>query len=682
MIRPSNFSSEYARRLRSIGFLSRPSVRSSVGGLVAFVFYTVVSFLLFAAGHSFRDAYMGIGPDPVIFIWCLNWWPWALAHGINPFITKFVWYPAGANLTWFTSVPAAAFLTLPITLLWGPIVSWNVLSMLAPVLGAISAFLLTLYLTRNTSASLFGGYLFGFSTYESAQLLGHLHLDLVFVPPLLVWISLARLHRRLARRSFIALATPLLLVQLGLSTEVFATSVVFGTATWLVFFMCATIEDRHGLWHLGWEICITMALVGLIASPFLYYVVVGARDLSAVISSPQQYSADLLNYIIPTPVTRLGHSVFADIARRFTGNFSESGAYLGLPLIILLAGGFSTLRQRVPLTILFFLLVICSLGPSLWVNGINTDIWLPWRAISHLPIIRYALPVRFTMFAFLVVSITIALWLADARSVQMRVSRYALATVACLFLLPIRIPWTRLPTVPFFEPGQITRMLPEGDNVIILPFDQTGAGLIWQIESGMYFTQTGGYFGWPPAAFAPDAATIQALVTGIPTTTFANDITAFAVVHHVSDVLAGPGTPPGILAGLDALRWPSRSAGGVRVFQVPDTRKLQYVAVRGDYWSSTRKWNWMGRHITISTHNRAARLLVKGYQPVGNGVKLRVSTNGKVTDFTIEPTGVVTLDLPMNADVSVEASPTFNPNAVIHNGDSRILSVLISLQPL
>ena len=42
--------------------------------------------------------------------------------------------------------------------------------MLAPALSAFSAFF-KLYLTRNTSAALFGGYLFGFSTYESAELL-------------------------------------------------------------------------------------------------------------------------------------------------------------------------------------------------------------------------------------------------------------------------------------------------------------------------------------------------------------------------------------------------------------------------------------------------------------------------------------------------------------------------------
>ena len=86
---------------------------------------------------------MGVGPDPLILIWALNWWPWSLAHGINPFVTKFVWYPVGVNLTWVVSIPAAAFLALPVTLLWGPVESWNVLSMLAPALSAFSAFLLT-----------------------------------------------------------------------------------------------------------------------------------------------------------------------------------------------------------------------------------------------------------------------------------------------------------------------------------------------------------------------------------------------------------------------------------------------------------------------------------------------------------------------------------------------------------
>ncbi len=445
--------------------------------------YILLSFLFFVPGGTIHDTYIGTGADPLCFIWALNWWPWSLAHGMNPFVTKFIWYPTAVNLAWVTSVPTAAFFALPITLLWGAVESWNVLSMLAPVLSALSAFLLTRYLTCNFAASLFGGYLFGFSTYEIAQSRAHLNLDLVLVPPLLIWAALARLRCGLTGKPFVAIVTVLLLAQMGLSTEIFATSFVFGAMTWLIFFACAKAADRRGFWHLAWESSIAAMLAAVIASPFLYYVVVGAHSLPDVINPPEQYSTDLVNFLIPTPVTRLGSSVFASIASRFTGNFFESSGYLGLPLIMALAGSFRTLsRHRAPLAILFFLFVICSLGPSLWIDGVNTHVWLPWRAIQNVPVIRHALPARFTLFVFLVAAVAIALWLAEPRSGLMQASRYTLAAIGCLFLLPSHIPWTRLPVVPFFTSRQIASAFPAGENVIILPFGETGAGLIWQVE--------------------------------------------------------------------------------------------------------------------------------------------------------------------------------------------------------
>ena len=78
----------------------------------------------------------------------------------------------------------------PLTWLANPVVSFNVLTLLAPALSAWTAFLLARYLTRDRFASFIGGYLFGFSSYELGQLLGHLHMDLIFIVPLLLLFAL------------------------------------------------------------------------------------------------------------------------------------------------------------------------------------------------------------------------------------------------------------------------------------------------------------------------------------------------------------------------------------------------------------------------------------------------------------------------------------------------------------
>jgi hypothetical protein len=661
------------------------ALRRLLPSTVAFTLYVLLSLWFFSPIPDLRGAYAGVGADPFAFIWALHWWPWAVAHGMNPFVTKFIWYPQEVNLTWVTSIPTAAFLMLPVTLMWNAVVSWNVIALLAPALGAWAAFLLARQITCDFGASLVGGYIFGFSTYEVAQLYGHMNLYVTFIPPLLVLLALLRLRDGLGRINFIAAAAVLLLLQVGLSTEILATTCIFGAIAWLVFIPFVDADGRRRLWRLGWESGVAMALTVLLATPFLYYVAVGIRSQPDVIQ-PQDCSIDLLNFLVPTPITAFGKTVFASIAARFTGNYTESSGYLGLPLIVALAASFqSPARYRLPLGILVLLFAIFSLGPSLWVNGVQTGIWLPWRIAVHLPIIRNAMPARFTMFLFLASAVVLTRWLAERCSEPAHAARYALVLLGCLFLRPVPVPWTHLPTNSFFEPEAIAGELPPGDNVIVLPFYYAGFGMLWQVQSGMYFTQTGGYFGYLPAVFARHAPILVQLASGRPGRTFANDLSAFVATNHVRDVLAAAGTPRTLLEELTALGWPERTVGGMRIFHVPAEGGLRYCSiVNGDYWGTTGEWSWMGRRVAIITQNRAARLQAKGSRFTGNGgrIALHVTVNGKATDYSADETNVLTLDLQANARVEVETAQTFVPDEVLHNGDHRHLGALISLQPL
>lgn len=562
-----------SRRSREGGSPTLNAIARLLPGTAAFVVYVLLSLSFFPIPvPDWGRAYVGY-QDPLAYIWLLHWWPWAIAHGLNPFMTKFLWYPLKVNLTWIASVPALAFLMLPITLLWNIAVSWNVIALIAPALGACAAFLLARHITNDFGASLVGGYIYGFSTYEVAQLAGgHVNLYLTFIPPLLVWLALLRLKDVLSRKKFIAAVAALLLLQMGLATEILATTCVFGATAWLAFIPFVGVDGRRRLWGLALEIWVAVALTAVLAAPFLYYIVLGAQN---DFSPPQQFSIDLLNFVVPTPVTRLGRTVFASIAARFTGDYSESSGYLGLPLVVALAASLmSSMRYRKPLGILTLLFAIFSLGPSLWVNGVQTGIWLPWRIAADLPILRDAFPARFTMFLFLATAVMLVQWLAEQRPVRIRAARYALVLIGCLFLRPFPIPWSYLPTDPFFAPDAIARELRAADNVIILPFYVTGPGLIWQMQSGMYFTETGGYVGPVPKVFAPYARVINALIYGKPGPAFANDFTAFVASNHVRDVLVGPGTPQNLIHELTALGWPEKTVGDMRVFHVPAKGEL------------------------------------------------------------------------------------------------------------
>ena len=71
--------------------------------------YLLLSFLFYGLrvllGGEAR--YIGPGDDPQIFIWAFAWWPHAILHGENPFVTHAIWAPSGVNLTWRRLCPVS-----------------------------------------------------------------------------------------------------------------------------------------------------------------------------------------------------------------------------------------------------------------------------------------------------------------------------------------------------------------------------------------------------------------------------------------------------------------------------------------------------------------------------------------------------------------------------------------------
>ena len=144
--------------------------------IAALVLYSAIGigyFGLHTLSHFGRECVCEPGPsDSSIFMWGLAWWPHALLHGINPFFTNALFAPDRLALGGDVTIPLAALVTAPITLLFGPVASYNLLMLASPVLAAFFAFLLCRYITRHFAASLVGGYLFGFSAYMLGHLLG------------------------------------------------------------------------------------------------------------------------------------------------------------------------------------------------------------------------------------------------------------------------------------------------------------------------------------------------------------------------------------------------------------------------------------------------------------------------------------------------------------------------------
>lgn len=660
--------------------------RRGISAVMALAVYVALSVLFFVKPGSLTDRLLVGGPDPQQTVWFLHWWPFAIAHGLNPFISKYAWFPHGFNLTWVTAVPLAALIIAPVTVLGGAVLSYNLLMLAAPVLSAWTAFLLARYLTRDWWASLVAGYLFGFSSYELGQLLGHLNLDMTFLVPVAILLCVRRARGDMSRPAFIIALALVLLGELGLSTEILATLCVLGAISWVIFFIIAPKMDRRALGLLAVDGAIAGILMAALAAPFLFYLVRGLPDVPPEIASAATYSADPLNFIIPTDVTRLGRTVFTAIAGHFTGDAAEQGAYLGLPLIFLIALYFRDNLARPyarALLIATCVLAVLSMGPLLHINGIPMDMPLPWRLAGWVPVIRSAMPTRFTMYVSLCAAVAAALYLSASGAGVWRPWRYVLAGVACLFLVPNPrlYAWMPWPEQPFFTPQNVRQALGPHPDALILPFVWDGPGMAWQMDAGMRFAQSGGYVGFKPYGEG-DWPVFEELSSGVPGPDFRNDLTAFCATHRVDYILVGPGTPAKLGAAISILGWPAHDDHGVQVVKVPSLATASYSYVQGDYWPSEAAPGWMGSKIRIVTHNHPEAVALNGrWRPAWLGpVQMTVSGPSWHTVYTIGQSDTRTIRLPANGTFTLTANSTFVPNQIIHNGDDRKLSIAISLK--
>ena len=276
------------------------------------------------------------GPsDSSIFMWSLAWWPHAVLHGENPFVSTAVFAPDHVNIAAVTSIPGAALVLAPVTLLFGPIASYNVLMLASPVLAAFFAFLLCRYVTGAFAASLVGGYLFGFSAYMFGEMLGHAHLVLVFPIPAAVHLTLRLIDGRIGRRRFVVLMALTLVGLLLFSTEVALTSVLAGGVALVVAFAMAPASRQRLLAAVRPLLTAGLAAF-VVTSPVIYYSLKGVPQLSPLVGDI--FGGDSLGFLVPTIVIRLWSHYFTAVSAGFTGgDFSESGIYVGLPLALIVA---------------------------------------------------------------------------------------------------------------------------------------------------------------------------------------------------------------------------------------------------------------------------------------------------------------------------------------------------------
>jgi hypothetical protein len=553
---------------------STEHARYRTQSLVAFVLYFALAALLLDRGLIGHPGYyIGRDTDPPQTMWFFNWWRFSLAHRLNPFITDWVWAPLGMNLAWTTFVPLFAWISIPLQLTMGEPATYNIIVTLALPAAALSAFLLCRRVTGAFWPSVLGGYIFGFSSYMLGEVLTHLDLIAVFPIPLIALLALKKIDSELSARRFATMLAALLTVQFLCFPELFATIAIVGGFAILLALAIQEGEVRARIASLIAPIIAAYLMTAAVVSPFLYYMLALGFPHSPI-WKPGGYSADLLAFVVPTETVMLGTMrVATAITGTFQGDIYENGAYLGLATIVLVAVFHRRYwREQAGkfLTILFVVLVIAAMGPSLHIAGMQ-GIAMPWAIFGRLPLISIALPIRFMMYAFLIVAVMAAMWFASWQARPLVKCTAAAIIVASIAPNPHASFWVSDLYLPqFFADRAYASALEPREIILPLPWGQKGNSMYWQMKSDMYFRMAGGWTGASPFDFnrMPVA---NYFYGGIDLPEAADQLKAYIARFGVNAVIADP-----IEANFDSFKRTLDSLGvgglyekGVWIYKIP-----------------------------------------------------------------------------------------------------------------
>jgi hypothetical protein len=546
--------------------------------LLALATYCALSALLFgrqALGdvrhvvEGFGQAPAFYGHDQSAYVWSLAWAARALTHAQNPFLTHEIFAPGGYNLAWAASILGPGLLLAPVTLAFGAVASYNLLALAAPATAAWTAFLLCRHLSGRAAPAFAGGLLFGFGTYESAEMVNHVNLALVALVPLAALLVLRRHDELTSRGRFILALGLVLALQFWTSTEVFASMAMFGGLAFMVAALLADGARRPRIWTCALETLGALALALVLAGPYLFYALRYPNPVSGI--STADAGADLANFAIPSEVTWLhGSGALAASAAKLRDNITEQLAYLGVPLILLLgAYAVECRRSRLARCLLAFiaLAVVLSLGAHVFVDGSATGIALPWSILGQLPLLRFAGPGRFVLYAWLAAAIAVSCWLGRPSHARARWATFAVVVVSLAPNLT-GVPWgTRVEAPRLLSAPALARYVPADSTVLALPFGIAGDSMFWQVQADFRFRLAGGYVSVSvPAAYQRYIHLIRALAGGPIEDGAARQLCGFLHMTGSSAILLREGAPGLWVRLLRTLRVRPRRVGGFSIY--------------------------------------------------------------------------------------------------------------------
>ncbi|MBO4208176.1 hypothetical protein GSF22_19505 [Micromonospora echinofusca] len=444
-------------------------------------------------------------------------------HGEFPFYTDQFNHPDGVNLMANTAILGLGIPMVPVTLLFGPAVTFVLLVTVA-LAGTASAwyFVLSRHVVRHPAAAVVGGWLCGFSPAMLSHASWHPNIISQFLLPFIVWRVLLLTRGRRPVRDGVVLAL-LVTYQAFINEEI-----LLFTALACGAFLLAVLAQRRHLWSATWRPLGTgLAVCALVAGTLLAYPLyiqfAGPMAYHGLSATVQGYGNDIAAFFAPgSPTIGGDQGANLDLAP----NYSEENAFFGWSLVLIAVGIVVWLRREVVVralafTALFF--AVLSLGErvSWWDRELVTG---PWEWLVRLPLLDAVVPTRFGLITTVAIGLLLALAVdralalpvADPRTVRTVV--VAALVVALLPIVPMPLQVVSRPAVPdFVTSGQWRRYVAADQTLVPVPVPSMGAthGMRWAASQNLDFKIPGGYFLAPRSGNTGDAGRFGGRPSGI-----------------------------------------------------------------------------------------------------------------------------------------------------------------------
>jgi hypothetical protein len=452
--------------------------------------------------------------DPVQDVWYLAWALHFLEHGGNPLYTHAVYAPEGVNLLANNSILTLGILFSPVTALFGPVATFNVLAVVSPAAGAMAAWYAARQYVTWQPAAFVAGLCYGFGACVATSVrFGDYNLSFVALPPLILVLLDRLLMRQVGSPRRLGLAIGLLAVaQFFVSTEYEALTLL----TALICFGLVALAHRGQVAaHIrrARDGIVTAAAVpaACLAYP-LWLAVAGPRHITGPVWPN-------IPGLAATVMSSLGPDIeLPGVAYLAHGN----GAYLGATLVAMVIAAplvwrrDRTIRLASAMTGILYLL---SLGYTLHVTDADTRVPLPLWPLRYLPALDSVAASHFGWLVDLFAGGTLALvldrlhagdtgllrlpagWSARPRLRQLVPAGAGVLAVAPLF---IASPWpyaVRQVVEPPALAGGPVAMAPAGTVLLEYPpiDTETDDAMLWQAVGGLHYVLRDGYMLTPAA---------------------------------------------------------------------------------------------------------------------------------------------------------------------------------------